>query len=105
MSVAELVRGLPGSLPKLRGRLLANQSLAEITWFRVGGPAQALLMPADEEDLCYFLAETPAEVPVTAIGLGSNLLARDGGVSRAGVVELASAMVHRAAGASAPRSG
>ena len=80
MSVAELVRDLPGSLPKLRGRLLANQSLAEITWFRVGGPAQALFMPADEEDLCYFLAETPAEVPVTAIGLGSNLLVRDGGV-------------------------
>ena len=80
MSVAELVRDLPGSLPKLRGRLLANQSLAEITWFRVGGLAQALFMPADEEDLCYFLAQTPAEVPVTAIGLGSNLLVRDGGV-------------------------
>ena len=80
MSVAELVRDLPGSLPKLRGRLLANQSLAELTWFRVGGPAQALFMPADEEDLCYFLAATPAEVPVTVIGLGSNLLVRDGGV-------------------------
>ncbi len=80
MSVTELVRDLPGSLPKLRGKLLANQSLAEITWFRVGGPAQALFMPADEEDLCYFLAETPAQVPVTAIGLGSNLLVRDGGV-------------------------
>jgi len=80
MSVAELVRDLPGNLPKLRGRLLANQSLAELTWFRVGGPAQALFMPADEEDLCYFLAATPAEVPVTVIGLGSNLLVRDGGV-------------------------
>ena len=80
MSVAELVRDLPGSLPKLRGRLLVNQSLAELTWFRVGGPAQALFMPADEEDLCYLLAQLPAEVPVTAIGLGSNLLARDRGV-------------------------
>ena len=80
MSVTELVRDLPGSLPKLRGRLLVNQSLAELTWFRVGGPAEALFMPADEEDLCYFLAQLPAEVPVTAIGLGSNLLARDGGV-------------------------
>ncbi len=80
MSVTELVRDLPGSLPKLRGRLLVNQSLAELTWFRVGGPAQVLFMPADEADLCYFLAETPAEVPVTVIGLGSNLLVRDGGV-------------------------
>ena len=80
MSVTELVRDLPGSLPKLRGRLLVNQSLADLTWFRVGGPAQALFMPADEADLCYFLAATPAEVPVTVIGLGSNLLARDGGV-------------------------
>ncbi len=80
MSVAELVRDLPGSLPKLRGRLLVNQSLADLTWFRVGGPAQVLLMPADEEDLCYFLAQLPAEVPVTVIGLGSNLSVRDGGV-------------------------
>src|SRR3972149_2892989 len=80
MSVAELVRDLPGNLPKLRGRLLANQSLAELTWFRVGGPAQALFMPADEEDLCYFLPATPAAVPGTGIGLGSNLLVRDGGV-------------------------
>jgi UDP-N-acetylmuramate dehydrogenase len=80
MSVAELVRDLPGSLPKLRGRLLVNQSLAELTWFRVGGPAQALFMPADEADLCYFLAQLPAEVPVSVIGLGSNLLVRDGGV-------------------------
>ncbi len=64
----------------MRGRLLANQSLAELTWFRVGGPAQVLFMPEDEADLCYFLANLAAEIPVTVIGLGSNLIVRDGGV-------------------------
>ena len=71
-------------MPSLRGRLLANQSLAELTWFRVGGPAQVLFMPEDEGDLAYFLAHLPTEIPVTVIGLGSNLIVRDGGV--AGVV-------------------
>ena len=47
-------------MPELRGRLLANQSLAELTWFRVGGPAQVLFTPADEDDLAYFLAHLPA---------------------------------------------
>jgi len=68
----------------LRGRLLPNQPLAELTWFRVGGPAQVLFMPEDEDDLCYFLRELPREIPVTTVGLGSNLIVRDGGV--AGVV-------------------
>jgi UDP-N-acetylmuramate dehydrogenase len=67
-------------MPKLRGRLLANQSLKELTWFRVGGSAQLLFMPEDEADLCYFLANLPADIAVTAIGLGSNLIVRDGGV-------------------------
>nr|WP_281493710.1 UDP-N-acetylmuramate dehydrogenase [Ancylobacter koreensis] len=67
-------------MPDLRGRLLANQSLAELTWFRIGGPAQVLFSPADEADLAYFLAHLPADVPVTVIGLGSNLIVRDGGV-------------------------
>lgn len=67
-------------MPALRGRLVANQSLAELTWFRVGGPAQILFMPEDEDDLCYFLGNLPAEIPVTVIGLGSNLIVRDGGV-------------------------
>ena len=67
-------------MPDLRGRLLANQPLAELTWFRVGGPAQVLFMPEDEADLAYFLAQLPAEIPVTVIGLGSNLIVRDGGV-------------------------
>src|SRR5262245_23068631 len=67
-------------MPQLRGRLLANQSLAELTWFRVGGPAQVLFMPEDEDDLAYFLAHLPTEVPVMVVGLGSNLIVRDGGV-------------------------
>jgi UDP-N-acetylmuramate dehydrogenase len=67
-------------MQKLRGRLLANQSLAALTWFRVGGPAQLLFMPEDETDLCYFLTNLSAEIPVTVIGLGSNLIVRDGGV-------------------------
>jgi UDP-N-acetylmuramate dehydrogenase len=73
---ADLARRLPG----LRGRLAANVSLADITWFRAGGPAQVLLAPADEADLAYALAHVSAELPVSVIGLGSNLLVRDGGV-------------------------
>ncbi|GJD51356.1 UDP-N-acetylenolpyruvoylglucosamine reductase [Methylobacterium crusticola] len=64
----------------LRGRLLPDHPLADLTWFRVGGPAQVLFTPADEEDLAAALAALPAEVPVTVIGLGSNLIVRDGGV-------------------------
>ncbi|HUD89662.1 MAG TPA: UDP-N-acetylmuramate dehydrogenase [Xanthobacteraceae bacterium] len=80
MSFADLVPTIKKSMPELRGRLLANQSLAELTWFRVGGPAQVLFMPDDEADLSYFLANLPAETAVTVIGLGSNLIVRDGGV-------------------------
>jgi UDP-N-acetylmuramate dehydrogenase len=67
-------------MPQLRGRLLPNQPLAEFTWFRVGGPAQVLFMPEDEQDLSYFLAQLPPYIPATVIGLGSNLIVRDGGV-------------------------
>jgi UDP-N-acetylmuramate dehydrogenase len=67
-------------LPQLRGRLIANQSLAELTWFRVGGPAQVLFVPEDEADLAYALGQLPADLPVTMVGLGSNLIVRDGGV-------------------------
>jgi UDP-N-acetylmuramate dehydrogenase len=59
---------------------LANQSLKELTWFRVGGAAQLLFMPDDESDLSHFLSHLPAEIAVTVIGLGSNLIVRDGGV-------------------------
>ena len=64
----DLVPQLKAQLRLLRGRLLANQSLAELTWFRVGGPAQALFMPEDEDDLAYFLANLPAEIAVTVVG-------------------------------------
>jgi UDP-N-acetylmuramate dehydrogenase len=84
MTFPDLVPDLRARMPELRGRLIANQPLAELTWFRVGGPAQVLFSPQDEADLAYLLARLPAEVPVTVVGLGSNLIVRDGGV--AGVV-------------------
>jgi len=67
-------------MPKLRGRLLANESLAPLTWFRVGGAAQALFTPADEDDLAYFLKHLPQELDVSVVGVGSNLIVRDGGI-------------------------
>lgn len=67
-------------LPKVRGRLTADAPLAQVTWFRVGGPAEVLFRPADLEDLSGFLAAKPGDVPVTVIGVASNLLVRDGGI-------------------------
>src|SRR5258708_37224576 len=67
-------------MPELRGRLMANQSLAELTWFRVGGPAQVLFTPSDADDLAYFLERLPGERPVYVVGVGSNLIVRDGGL-------------------------
>jgi UDP-N-acetylmuramate dehydrogenase len=80
MSFADIVPELKTKMPELRGRLLANQSLAELAWFRVGGPAQVFYLPEDENDLAYFLQNLPAEIPVTVVGAGSNLIVRDGGV-------------------------
>src|ERR1700712_275162 len=71
---------LKAAMPGLRGRLLANQSLAELTWFRVGGPAQVLFTPADEDDLAYFLKRLGTNLPVYVVGVGSNLIVRDGGI-------------------------
>jgi UDP-N-acetylmuramate dehydrogenase len=81
MAFPDIIPDLQTRLPNLRGRLVANQPLGEFTWFRVGGPAQALFMPEDENDLAYFLRNLPPDVPVTVIGAGSNLIARDGGVA------------------------
>ena len=67
-------------LPAVRGRLSENAPLGHLTWFRVGGPAEVMFRPADREDLIAFLREKPADVPVTVIGVASNLLVRDGGV-------------------------
>lgn len=75
-SGAELI----GRLPPVRGHLGANAPLDRETWFRVGGAAEVLFRPADRDDLIGLLREMPKGTPVTVIGLGSNLLVRDGGV-------------------------
>jgi len=67
-------------LPEVRGRLTPMRPLADLTWFRVGGPAEVLFQPADQGDLSAFLAATPLDIPVTPLGVGSNLLVRDGGL-------------------------
>lgn len=71
-------------LPTVRGKLLADEQLAPFTWFRVGGPADALFLPKDEDDLADFLAKLDPIVPVTVLGAASNVIVRDGGI--AGVV-------------------
>lgn len=79
--------GFPDLIPTLddwingvRGRLTANADMSKVTWFRVGGPAQLMFQPADEADLAYFLSNLPLEIPVMVVGIGSNLLVRDGGI-------------------------
>ena len=67
-------------LPEFRGRLTGREILAPMTWLRAGGPAEVLMVPADEQDLAYALARVPADVPVMPLGLGSNIIVRDGGV-------------------------
>jgi UDP-N-acetylmuramate dehydrogenase len=67
-------------MPPVRGRLTANAPVGPMTWFRVGGPAEVLFRPADEADLADFLQGLPPDIPVTVIGVASNLLVRDGGI-------------------------
>src|SRR6266852_7096361 len=80
MTFPDITPDLKAAMPDLRGRLLANQPLAELTWFRVGGPAQVLFTPSDQDDLAYFLARLANELPVYVVGVGSNLIVRDGGL-------------------------
>src|SRR5262249_32541868 len=80
MTFPDIVPELKANLRQLRGRLLANQSLAALTWLRVGGPAQVLFVPEDEADRAYALGHLPRDLSVTVVGLGSNLIVRDGGV-------------------------
>ncbi len=80
MALATSKPHLIDRLPKTRGRLVADAPLGPQTWFRTGGPAEVLFRPADVEDLASFLAALPADVAVTVLGVGSNLLVRDGGV-------------------------
>ncbi|GAA5617157.1 UDP-N-acetylmuramate dehydrogenase [Brucella anthropi] len=75
-----LLKKLDGKLSGLRGRLTPDAGMDKITWFRAGGPAQVLFQPADEEDLSSFLKAVPEEIPILVVGIGSNLLVRDGGV-------------------------
>ena len=71
---------MAGKLPPVRGKLTANAPMGRQTWFGVGGPAEVMFRPADAQDLEDFLVALPVEIPVTVIGVGSNLLVRDGGV-------------------------
>lgn len=80
MSFPDLTQAIAARVPELRGRLEANVVLAPYTWFRVGGPAQLLFSPADEDDLAAFLKALPADMPVMVMGVGSNMIVRDGGV-------------------------
>ncbi len=80
MSWPDLLPELGAWTAELRGRLIPNQMMSNITWFRVGGPAQLYFQPADEADLQFFLKNLPSEIKLTPIGLGSNLLIRDGGL-------------------------
>ncbi|MFN4309070.1 MAG: UDP-N-acetylmuramate dehydrogenase [Ferrovibrio sp.] len=82
MMAAEQLRhdDLLARLPAVRGRLSAQAGLADITWFRVGGAADAMFRPADRDDLIAFLRAKPVDVPVTVLGVGSNTLVRDGGI-------------------------
>ena len=75
-----LLDRLRQNLAGFRGSLQPDQPLAPIVWFRAGGPAEILAMPADAEDLALLMRAVPEDVPVTVIGLGSNLLVRDGGI-------------------------
>ena len=75
-----LLKKLDGRLSGLRGRMMPDTGMDKITWFRAGGPAQVLFQPADEEDLSEFLKAVPEEIPLLVVGIGSNLLVRDGGI-------------------------
>lgn len=76
-----LLDNLGDRLSGLRGRMTPDAGMDKVTWFRAGGPADALFQPADEEDLAAFLKAVPEEVPVMVVGVGSNLLVRDGGLA------------------------
>jgi UDP-N-acetylmuramate dehydrogenase len=91
-------------LPPVRGRLTEEAPLAPVTWFRVGGAAEIMFRPADEADLAEFLAAKPRDVPVTVLGVASNLLVRDGGIPGV-VIRLGRAFVAVAANGETVRAG
>jgi UDP-N-acetylmuramate dehydrogenase len=71
---------LLSKLPPVRGRLTPNAAIGHMTWFGVGGPAEVLFKPADKQDLIDFVKSCPAEIPITVLGVASNLIVRDGGI-------------------------
>ena len=81
MMTAPAAKSLIDRLPAIKGRVSAGAPLASVTWFQVGGPAEAMVRPKDLEDLVTLLKGRPAEVPLLVLGVGSNLLVRDGGLS------------------------
>src|SRR6185369_2820179 len=74
------LESLSEQLPGLRGKLRQNADLSKVNWFQVGGPAEILFKPEDTKDLQYFIEHKPENIPVTVLGVGSNLLVRDGGI-------------------------
>ncbi len=76
-----LLDRLGGRLAAVRGRFTPDAGMDKITWFRAGGPAEVLFQPADEEDLAAFMQAVPQDIAVMAVGIGSNLLVRDGGIA------------------------
>src|ERR1700675_3387587 len=80
MACPDITPDVKAAMRELRGRLLSHQSLCGVTWSRVAGPAQVLFTPADADDLGYFLAHLPGEIAVYVVGVGSNLIVRDGGM-------------------------
>ena len=80
MSFSDILEDVTRHIPSIRGRLSTNILMSSLTWFQVGGPAQLLFNPADEDDLIYFLKSIPADLEVNYVGLGSNLIVRDGGI-------------------------
>ena len=80
-------------LPDVRGSFMPNDLMARHTWFGVGGPADVIFSPLDEDDLSHFLAHCSIDIPILPIGAGSNLLVRDGGVSGV-IIKLTDHMKH-----------
>ena len=87
------MRIVPDDLPSVRGKFIADADMSAFTWFRVGGPADVLFSPADEDDLSNFLKALDRDIPVYPVGVGSNLLVRDGGI-RGVVIRLGAPFGH-----------
>jgi UDP-N-acetylmuramate dehydrogenase len=104
MNAARRIVDVLDRLPRVRGRMTFDAPLAPITWFGVGGPADVLFKPADLADLAAFLAEKPDDLPVTVLGVGSNLLVRDGGL-RGVAIRLGKAFAEVAADGETVRCG